>query len=370
MNKEEIVSRLIVQFYDGILQPDRWFSAVEGMRSLFDASVAHVLCWDAEHSVDRLAVVTEYGLTLRDDYERHFGEIDPRLGYVNQIPVGKIFSCYEHFSESFVERDEFYQDFLVPRVGRYSMGAAVLRTKQFEVQLGITRVRSAGAFEVEEQRLLTVLLPHLEKALSLTLARAQERTQNTLSNVAMDISHFAMFALSAVGTVLAVNQRAEALLRHGTTLCMSEGRLLAIDPSEDNRLRDTIRFVVSANLPRNLLFHGPDGDMGLTLIPSAESQRSLGISDSPQVIAILTEFGSKRLATVRQLMELFSLSPAEARLVRGLAQGESLESYADGQGVKRTTVRTQLQSALGKVGVGTQKDLVRMIHELPAVRSE
>ncbi len=93
-----------------------------------------------------------------------------------------------------------------------------------------------------------------------------------------------------------------------------------------------------------------------------------GFAYHPDVIGIITECGKKRLASVRQLMEFFGLSAAEARLARGLAQGESLESYADAQGVKRTTVRTQLQSVLRKSGIGTQRDLVRLIQELPAVR--
>lgn len=368
MNKEADFNRLIGQFYDGILRPDSWFSVVEEMRRIFDASVAHVMCWDVQRSMDRLAVVTDLGLSLRNDYEQHFGQIDPRLHYASQMPVGKIFACHERFSRAFVEKDEFYQDFLLPRVGRYSMGAAVLRNPEFEVQLGITRASSAGAFELEEQRLLTALLPHLEKALSLTLAVAKERTQNTLNSVAMDISHFAMWALTTDGTVLAANQRAEKALRDGTVLRYQTHHLEACDPSADRRLQEAIRSVVLDGVPRNILFRGGLGESCLTLVPATESDLSLDIGDAPKVIVIMVELGNKRLATVRQLMEFFGLSPAEARLVRGLAQGESLESYADAQGVKRTTVRTQLQSALAKSGVGTQRDLVRMVHELPAVR--
>lgn len=368
MNKEVDVNRLIGQFYDGILQPDCWFAAVEEMRRIFDASVAHVMCWDVGRSMDRLAVVTDLGLALRNDYEQHFGRIDPRLHYASQMPVGEIFACHEHFSTVFIEREEFYQDFLLPYVGRYSMGTAVLRNPEFEVQLGITRASSAGAFEQEEQRLLMTLLPHLEKALSLTLAVSKERTQSVLSNIAMDISHFAMWALNANGAVLAANQRAETVLRLGTLLCSKARQLEANDPSDDRRLQEAIRSVVETGVPRNLLFRVGLGESCLTLVPATESHVSLNIGDAAKVIVIMVELGNKRLATVRQLMEFFGLSPAEARLVRGLAQGESLESYADAQGVKRTTVRSQLQSALAKSGVGTQKDLVRMVHELPAVR--
>lgn len=370
MKREDVANRLIGQFYEGILQPTNWFGAVEALRGLFEASVAHILCWDAENSVDRLAVVTELGLSLREDYEGHFGHIDPRLRHANHAPVGEVFACHEHFSEAFVGGDEFYQDFLVPRVGRYSMGTTVLRNQAFEVQVGITRSADAGAFQVPDQRLLVTLLPHLERALSLTLAAAKEKGQNALNSVAMGISHFGMLALSAGGAVLAANQRAEAVLRGGRTLHLVNGLLRARCVADDSRLHEAIRRVAASSLPRNLMLRSGSGSTGVTLIPGTDSSPSAGLFFTPDVIAIVTEQGRKRLATVRQLMEFFGFSPAEARLVRGLAQGESLDSYADAQGVKRTTVRTQLQSALAKSGVGTQKDLVRLVHELPSVRDQ
>lgn len=366
--REKSADKLIAQFYEGILQPENWFQAVEALRGLFDASIAHILCWDAEHSVDRLAVVTEYGLSLRHDYEGHFGQIDPRLRYASHAQVGEIFVCHEHFSESFVRHDEFYQDFLLPRVGRYSIGTTVMRNPEYEVQLGITRAADVGKFSVQERRLLTGLLPHLEKALSLTLAVAKERARCALNSVAMDISHFGMLALSAEGAVLFANPRAETTLHLGKALCVKDGRLRAIALADDRQLQEAIRLVATNRLPRNLNLGGHGGQLSVTLIAASESSASAGFFFRTDVIAILTEQGRKRLATVRQLMEFFGYTPAEARLVRSLAQGESLESYADAQGVKRTTVRTQLQSALGKSGVGTQKDLVRLIHELPPVR--
>lgn len=366
--REKDADKLIGQFYDGILQPENWFQAAEALRGLFDASVAHILCWDAEHSVDRLAVVTEYGLSLRHDYGQHFGQIDPRLRHASHAPVGEIFVCHEHFSESFVQHDEFYQDFLLPRVGRYSIGTTVMRNPEYEVQLGITRAADAGKFGVSEQHVLAGLLPHLEKALSLTLAAAREKARCALNSVAMDVSHFGMVALSAEGVVLFANQRAETTLRLGKALRVKDGQLRAMVLADDRQLHEAIRLVATTRLPRNLTLGEIGCQLSVTLIAGSESSASAGFFFCTDVIAIMTEQGCKRLATVRQLMEFFGYTPAEARLARGLAQGESLESYADAQGVKRTTVRTQLQSVLSKSGVGTQKDLVRLIHELPPVR--
>jgi DNA-binding CsgD family transcriptional regulator len=67
-------------------------------------------------------------------------------------------------------------------------------------------------------------------------------------------------------------------------------------------------------------------------------------------------------------MELFGFTPAEARVTRAITQGEDIDYYAKAEGLKKTTVRTQLQSAMIKTGAGKQKDLVRLVLSIPAVR--
>lgn len=78
--------------------------------------------------------------------------------------------------------------------------------------------------------------------------------------------------------------------------------------------------------------------------------------------------GGQRIATAQQLKAWFGLTAAEARLVRGLAQGGDLEGYARDDGLTRNTVKTQLAHAMAKVGVNDQRELVRRVLRLPAVR--
>ena len=79
--------------------------------------------------------------------------------------------------------------------------------------------------------------------------------------------------------------------------------------------------------------------------------------------------GSKERATmVRHLMTLFRLTPAEARLARALACGETLEEYVETSGAKMSTIRTQLRAAFVKTRTDRQSELVRLLQNLPAIR--
>ena len=67
-----------------------------------------------------------------------------------------------------------------------------------------------------------------------------------------------------------------------------------------------------------------------------------------------------RLAAA-DLEQLFSLSPAEARLAQLLADGLSMDEAAMQLGVSRNTVRSQLQAVFAKTGTNRQGDLVRLL---------
>src|SRR5206468_10133866 len=60
-----------------------------------------------------------------------------------------------------------------------------------------------------------------------------------------------------------------------------------------------------------------------------------------------------------ELVELFGLSPAEARLAAALMTRKTLAEIADEFGLQVATLRTQLRSILKKVGAKRQSDLIR-----------
>ncbi|HEX2566973.1 MAG TPA: helix-turn-helix transcriptional regulator [Burkholderiales bacterium] len=70
----------------------------------------------------------------------------------------------------------------------------------------------------------------------------------------------------------------------------------------------------------------------------------------------------------RMLSVLFGLSPAEARLARGLLLGRTPDEHARHAGVGVATVRTQLHSIFSKTGVRRQAELVALLARVPALQ--
>jgi DNA-binding CsgD family transcriptional regulator len=70
----------------------------------------------------------------------------------------------------------------------------------------------------------------------------------------------------------------------------------------------------------------------------------------------------------KMLSVLFGLSPAEARLARGLLLGRTPDEHARHAGVGVATVRTQLHSIFSKTGVRRQAELVALLARIPALQ--
>jgi DNA-binding CsgD family transcriptional regulator len=60
-------------------------------------------------------------------------------------------------------------------------------------------------------------------------------------------------------------------------------------------------------------------------------------------------------------MQLYGLTPSEARLACAVASGDSLESYARTRGITIATARWTMKQTLSKTGARRQADLVRML---------
>jgi DNA-binding CsgD family transcriptional regulator len=84
-------------------------------------------------------------------------------------------------------------------------------------------------------------------------------------------------------------------------------------------------------------------------------------------VAFISDPSVDSLAPEDVLRHSFGLTRAEARLVSALVSGVSVADYAGMNERSRNTVRSQLKSAMAKLGVRRQADLVRVLLAVPRV---
>jgi DNA-binding CsgD family transcriptional regulator len=361
--------RAVGLIYDAALDVTRWHDALDAVAQLTGTQTFHLGAWNAVEARDELGIVTDPSWwPALERYNAHFAASDPRIDICAQLGPGALMVCSEHLDRRTVSRSEIYQDHLIPNGLRYCMASILATDAEVTMAVGLMRPADGGAWKHEESAAACRLLPHLQRAATLTLRERGHGQQQQLGQAAGELTHLALITISADGRVLQANPRGEALLRDQALLRLHRGRLRATAPGDVPALEEAVQAVGRNGVPRNLNLIAPDAsiDACLTLMRAPEGSahsRGAGL----RLLCVVAQ-GRQRVASVRQLMAWFGLTPAEARLARALAQAGDLDAYARETGLTRNTVKSHLAHLMSKLGVSDQRELIRRVLRLPAVR--
>jgi DNA-binding CsgD family transcriptional regulator len=78
-------------------------------------------------------------------------------------------------------------------------------------------------------------------------------------------------------------------------------------------------------------------------------------------VLVITAVVHPEIASTQVIQGLYDLTPAEARIARGIASGKTVNDLASEAGLAAGTVRQQLKSVFSKTGVSRQAELVGML---------
>ncbi len=372
MNSVDEYDRIINAIYELLVAPERLPDALAMMTKFLDGDTCHLVGWDRATREPVLSVSSGLAVNIGPDYAAHYAGIDPRLQLAFRMPAGASLACHKRFSPSFVSRSEFYQDYLIPQTGlHYLLGVSDLVPGSRDLLVvGFQRHVGHQHFTDGEIEWFERLMPHFGRVLKVMTAQLTSSQSERVTGVTDRLSHQAVFALDASGRLLEANDRASALLRTNDPLTLWHGKVRATDDRLDSTFRAKLLSAMSGRTSHlTLSSRSRQRSLFVTLLPAPmEPVRSL-TNRGLAVVMIASDTAPKRVATAAQLMEFFKLTAAEARLVRALCRGEDVKSYADQEGLKVTTVRSHLKAAMEKTTANTQRELVRIVLTIPAVRN-
>ncbi len=182
--------------------------------------------------------------------------------------------------------------------------------------------------------------------------------------------YVAAILVGATGRVLDIDERSANYLRSSCVLGIQHNRLIAKEKDVNDHLMQAILRVSAGGKPETLICSaGRDSAARYALLLQPNPRNASAVpSDTHPVVCFIFPLGRRRVASAQQLISLFSLSPAEARLARALCHGETLEEYAEAQSVKLPTVKTQLRAVFAKTQTDRQVALVNLIAGIPPLR--
>ncbi|MGV7241110.1 helix-turn-helix transcriptional regulator [Caballeronia sp. M23-90] len=326
-----------------------------------------------------------------DAYAKYYGAIDPRRKFAFDMPAGQAYSCADHFDRAFVDRNEFYQDLLIPWNLRYVIGGTVYREENLNVMFAFNHLVGQPAFSPKQIAAANRMLPHIERALRFITKSEKLRAAMLAGSVGLEALGQAVVVLDRRNLITFSNALADALIKKNVVFQTANQRLETTTRG-NSQLSASIERVRTMRQPESLtvriagLSAEPEKSFFVTIIPispepliqivsphsgahanwatsSASVHNTFSAAD---LMIIVSSAGTERTPSSKQLIQWFNFSPAEAKLTQALVTGLSLEEYATESHVSVVTVRNQLRSVLQKSGYRRQQDLVRALAKLPS----
>jgi len=372
-------SDLIGLLYQGALEPQPWQSALPALREALDAQVVSLVlrppsaddegvilnCVRQDENVDNSHV------TLADPndwevsaYREQFFSLDPFVS----LPLDKVIALEDILPDKDLVTSDYYLHYLKPINLFRILGVDTSEPGGMLARLRFSRRASEPRFKATERQLLTLLTPHLSRAIEIYAKLNRMTSERDLYAGAVNQLSVASIILDEQGRMLTTNAVGRALLDQGEGLSLRDGHLHIEGRNINKELQEALTSIIREQLHgetsvvRALRVPRPGGrsDLGLVVRPVPASQWSEG-QVSPSAAVFISDPDLQESTSQPILGALFELTPAEANLATLLARGLNLAQVSVAQNISQHTARAQLKSIFAKTGVSRQAELVRLV---------
>lgn len=263
-------------------------------------------------------------------------------------------------SQDEIDREPVYRDYLIPKGYGSGVATAIFSPSGDNIIVHAEYDHTRGPERREVLAELDQLRPHFARAALLSSRLGLERAHAMTE--ALAILGLPCAVLRASGRVYAANTAFEALIPD--LVQDRSDRVYLADTEADQLLDDALRRIslhLSAGSVNSIPVAGGDGKLPhiVHLLPIRGTAHD--VFTQATSLLVVTPVDRAKVPTAGVLQGLFDLTPAEARVARGIGEAQSIDGIAKSLGISRETVRSQLKSVLSKTGAGRQVELVRLL---------
>ncbi|QOZ29388.1 helix-turn-helix transcriptional regulator [Bradyrhizobium sp. CCBAU 51753] len=357
--KNDLHAHLIELAYEAAVVPELWPKVLHQVGNIASARGIVLLTADP-HDVRWVAspdIHDDMVAYVEGRWHERNGRL-PRLLAANHAGFLREIDVFDTPEE--IQQDQQIREFFRPRGLGWGAGTAIPVPSGDVLIYSVEREYDRGPIEQEAIAQLDALRPHLARAALLSARLGMERAKAATESLAM------------IGLPAAVLRRGGRLMTTNTLF----DRLVP-DVMQDRGERLTLASVAADALFAQALaaLNGGLISMEVRSIPiAAQDDRpplivhlvpihgaAQDLFDRAVAIVMVTPVVPAEVPTAEVLQGLFDLTPAEARVARGIGEGRTIEAIALAFGTSRETVRNQLKAVLAKTGLRRQVELAGLL---------
>ncbi len=357
--------------YEAALHTERWKPALDGLAALVGADACHVQALVPRDEHPRLSILSERRFEdAVSAIDAHFGTGGAQTSVHWPDRSDEVLVHREPIGDAFVAMGR-WRDTPRPLQDPYVLSDAA-QFDEIVTAMDLLRAVDRGAFGREDVQRAQLAWAHVRRAIALYVQTEDIRHQARLGRMNLDQLDIGLVSASRDGRVAYVNAPARAILAGSQALRLDRGRLRSPSPAESDSLARALRQAIDRRVGSSQYFgrHLPqEHALYVSFVPSSREAAS-GLPDEPgTVLLMLRQRGRQRMLTEHQLIQIFRLSPAEARFARAMAQGMSPEEYSQHAELSINTVRSHQRKVYDKTGTSKATQLIRLLASIPPIRS-
>ncbi len=383
MGCEGLVLRLVERMYDAAIEPEGWGLALEALsEALGGAAIQLSLRIRSEAGAPASRPGSDPGpifrIHLDERYHETFlrvtGEDFPWAAIDRRAVVERFVRSSDMVGPDLdldLERTSFYRDYMKPQgLALEPPLCHVIASAQARPLAGmvIYRREDCRSFEPADLELLDLLVPHLARAYRIHCRFGEARHERRALREVIDRLPSGVILLDRELRAVLTNRSADQILALRDGIRLDGARPRLADPQQDRAfqrlLTESVRIDAQRgrSYGRTLSVLRPSGRRSYATMvgPLLAPPPGTNLGEAVAILFVADPEGSQISAT-EVLEGLYDLTPAEAELLRLLAEGRSLEEVAQQRGVTINTARSQLKQVFAKTDTRRQGELVRLV---------
>lgn len=367
MDAERVALQLVGDVYEAAHNAPHWEVALTGIANALNGTSTVISVLDPATLTDSVQVIIREDPANVDSYQRYYHRINVHAAEAAKYDAGHVVSGDAILSTQELIKTEFYNDFLRPQDLFHILGCVLAKEKNLHGVFTTYRSKNSEAFGPEEERLVELLYPHLQRACRFGNEMSILKAHGSAAE-ALDVG---VIAISWDASVLSCNAFGSKILEAADGLTLADG-MLAVNASPPKVLHNFLQATLAlcrrstltaphaigiarpsglrSYILRSMPVHNPGGTIRGRNVPAA----LLFILDP--------ECGLGDIESI--LQDVFGLSSTEAALAALMASEGDLTQVCEQMHVRKSTARTHLQSVFRKLDVTKQAQLTSKVQQM------
>ena len=371
---QDAVERILASVYDAMLDDTRWPVASALIDEACGLTANGLMVREGPKDDVRALFVGAYcGGQRREDLEREYLEdyhpTDERVPRFRQLPDSRLVHIKDLYTAEELRTSPTYNEMLRRAGMQDSLNVRLDGPNGSHISWGVGDPVGSDGWGSSQIMMVTELLPHIRQFVRVRQALVRAEARNTTVTALLDNRRIGVIHLDRRGRILAANDHARSILRHGDGLSDRAGMLRARATADQVRLQR----LVGAALPAS----GPVAVSGSMLLrrspvlpPFVVHVKPVGVPQPDYgarhvaAVMLIAEPGRQHRVNPDLVARTLELTPGETQVAVWLAEGKSVRDMAEATGRTERAIYWHLQQIYQKHSISRQADLMRLVLSL------